>query len=193
MFQNLLERIGRAFRQSQIPYMVIGGQAVLVYGEPRLTKDIDITLGLGIEGLAKIINLVKKLNLKPLVSNIETFVKETMVLPVIHEKSGIRVDLIFSHSPYERQAIIRAKTIKLGRTEIQFAALEDVIIHKMIAGRARDIEDIRTILLKNSKYDSQYISKWLAEFDSALGKELGKSFRAIKNGLSKKAGIMFRF
>lgn len=173
--------------------MVIGGQAVLVYGEPRLTKDIDITLGLGIEGLAKIINLVKKLNLKPLVSNIETFVKETMVLPVIHEKSGIRVDLIFSHSPYERQAIIRAKTIKLGRTEIQFAALEDVIIHKMIAGRARDIEDIRTILLKNSKYDSQYISKWLAEFDSALGKELGKSFRAIKNGLSKKAGIMFRF
>jgi len=25
--------------------MVIGGQAVLLYGEPRLTKDIDITLG----------------------------------------------------------------------------------------------------------------------------------------------------
>jgi hypothetical protein len=27
--------------------MIIGGQAVLLYGEPRLTKDIDITLGRG--------------------------------------------------------------------------------------------------------------------------------------------------
>jgi hypothetical protein len=34
--------------------MVIGGQAVLLYGEPRLTKDIDITLGEGIESLEKI-------------------------------------------------------------------------------------------------------------------------------------------
>jgi len=34
--------------------MVIGGQAVLLYGEPRLTKDIDITLGKGIESLEKI-------------------------------------------------------------------------------------------------------------------------------------------
>ena len=25
--------------------MIIGGQAVLLYGEPRLTRDIDITLG----------------------------------------------------------------------------------------------------------------------------------------------------
>jgi len=29
--------------------MVIGGQAVLLYGEPRLTRDIDITLGIGVE------------------------------------------------------------------------------------------------------------------------------------------------
>ncbi|GAH87084.1 unnamed protein product, partial [marine sediment metagenome] len=25
--------------------MIIGGQAVLLYGEPRLTRDIDVTLG----------------------------------------------------------------------------------------------------------------------------------------------------
>lgn len=29
--------------------MIIGGQAVMVYGEPRLTKDIDITLGVDIK------------------------------------------------------------------------------------------------------------------------------------------------
>ena len=49
MFENLLERIAGELESGAIPYMVIGGQAVLLYGEPRLTKDIDITLGVGSE------------------------------------------------------------------------------------------------------------------------------------------------
>ena len=43
MFQKLLKRIARELDRIKIPYMVIGGQAVLIYGEPRLTKDIDIS------------------------------------------------------------------------------------------------------------------------------------------------------
>lgn len=31
--------------------MVIGGQAILLYGEPRLTRDIDITLGINVDEL----------------------------------------------------------------------------------------------------------------------------------------------
>jgi hypothetical protein len=45
MFETLLERIALALEQAAVPYMVIGGQAVLLHGEPRLTKDIDVTLG----------------------------------------------------------------------------------------------------------------------------------------------------
>lgn len=39
--------------------MVIGGQAVLVHGEPRLTEDIDITLGVDIARVNDIIVLLK--------------------------------------------------------------------------------------------------------------------------------------
>ena len=41
MFARLLGKIATALNKFKIPYMVIGGQAVLVYGEPRATKDID--------------------------------------------------------------------------------------------------------------------------------------------------------
>ena len=51
MFTQLLERIALGLEQRQIPYMIIGGQAVLLYGEPRLTRDIDVTLGVGTERL----------------------------------------------------------------------------------------------------------------------------------------------
>jgi hypothetical protein len=83
-------------------------------------------------------------------------------------------------SPYERQAIGRARDIKLGNSIVRFASLEDVVIHKVIAGRARDLEDVKSILIKNLKYDSVYIEKWLKEFDKSLGAKFLKVFRNIE-------------
>jgi len=169
--------------------MVIGGQAVLLYGEPRLTKDIDITLGVGIDRLGDMKALVNRLRLGYLTEDVDTFVRETMVMPVIEEKSGIRVDFIFSFSPYEKQAIERAKAVLFGKTPIKFAALEDVVIHKVIAGRPRDIEDVESILIKNPGYDPHYIQKWLAEFDAALDKKfLGTFLGLIKKLKSGRPG-----
>ena len=164
--------------------MVIGGQAVLLYGEPRLTKDIDITLGVGVDHLDRLKAIVSRLGLKYLTDRVDDFVKETMVLPVIDQKSGIRIDFIFSFSPYERQAIERARDISFGRTPVKFASLEDVIIHKMIAERPRDLEDVQSILLKNPRYDSQYIEKWLSEFDTALDKNYRESFAELVKKLT---------
>ena len=167
-------------KKGAIPYMVIGGQAVLLYGEPRLTRDIDITLGMGVNGLDKIKKIIKAIGLKILVEKEREFVERNMVLPTIDKKSGIRVDFIFSFSSYARQAIERGKDIKLGRTLVKFASLEDVVIHKVIAGRARDLEDVKSILLKNPKYDSVYIEKWLEEFDKSLEDHFLKIFGEIK-------------
>jgi len=162
--------------------MVIGGQAVLLYGEPRLTRDIDITLGMGVDGYDKVKKNIKAVGLKSLVE--KEFVVRNKVLPTIDKKSGIRVDFIFSFSPYERQAIERARDIKLGRSIVRFASLEDVVIHKVIAGRARDLEDVKSILLKNPKYDLVYIKKWLKEIDKSLGGKFYKIFRNIEKEIS---------
>lgn len=180
MFEKLIKKIAMQLNKFEIPYMIIGGQAMLLYGEPRLTKDIDITLGIGIEEQKKIIQLVNSLKLKILVDDIEEFVKKTMVLPVIEKKSGIKIDFIFSFSSYERGAIERAVNVKFGKTIIKFASLEDIIIHKVIAGRARDIEDIKSILLKNTNYDKKYIVKWLKEFDKSFG---GHFLHLFKNSI----------
>jgi predicted nucleotidyltransferase len=175
----LLKKIARELNKTSIPYMVIGGQAVLLYGEPRLTRDIDITLGINVDELDKVLGITSTLRLKVLVGNEQEFVQRTMVLPAMEEESGIRVDFIFSFSSYEKQAIERAREIRLGRISVRFGSLEDVVIHKVIAGRPRDIEDIRSILLKNTNYDSDYIEKWLKEFDTSLGENLLALFRNI--------------
>jgi hypothetical protein len=183
VFERLLKKIAIQLKKGAIPYMVIGGQAVLLYGEPRLTRDIDITLGMGVKGLDKIKKIIKAIGLKILIEKEKEFVEQNMVLPTLDKKSGLRVDFIFSFSPYERQAIERGKDIKLGSTLVKFASLEDVVIHKVIAGRARDLEDVRSILLKNPKYNLNYIKKWFKEFDQSLGENFLKVFREIKKGL----------
>lgn len=98
--------------------MVIGGRAVLLYGEPRLTRDIDVTVGLTPARLPELLHVVERLGLTPLVEPEtfvpETFVPETLVLPCEQPDTGIRVDFIFSFSTYEREAMQRVRRVAIG-------------------------------------------------------------------------------
>jgi predicted nucleotidyltransferase len=185
VFRELIKKIATELSGRKIPYMIIGGQAVLLYGEPRLTKDIDITLGVGVEELSKIGNAVKAMGLRIETDEVDSFVRETMVLPASEPKSGIRVDFVFSFTPYERQAIERANQVKFDDTSVRFASLEDVVIHKIVAGRARDIDDIRSVLLKNPGYDKEYIRVWLLNFDQALEGKFLSLFEEITSEIGR--------
>src|SRR4030042_5478150 len=167
MFEEILSRIAASLKKHSLPYMIIGGQAVLLYGEPRLTRDIDITLGVNVDYIKKLLAVVRELSLKPIPEDIESFVRQTMVLPALDKATGIRVDFIFSFTPYEIQAIKRSKRVKILKQEVSFASPEDVIIHKIFAGRPRDTEDVKTIILKNPGIDIKYIKKWLRKFDAS--------------------------
>jgi predicted nucleotidyltransferase len=163
--EKLLKRIARRLDEDKIPYMVIGGQAVLVYGRPRLTRDIDITLGIDTDDFVLVEKACKKLNLKILPEKPEEFARDTRVLPVEEVKSKIRVDFVFSFSECEKQALERTRNVLIGDYSVKFASCEDVIIHKMVAGRAVDEEDVRSILIKNKgAIDLKYVKKWLSEF-----------------------------
>ena len=183
MFEKILSNIGSSLKRHNIPYMIIGGQAVLLYGEPRLTRDIDITLGVNTEYVDELLKVIRELSLKPIPENIKLFVQQTMVLPALEETTGIRVDFIFSFTTYEIEAIKRARKITIMGQEVCFASPEDVIIHKIFAGRPRDIEDVRSIILKNSDMDIQYIRSWLKEFDkSSDKKDFLKTFEEVLKG-----------
>jgi hypothetical protein len=147
--------------------MIIGGQAVLLHGQPRMTKDIDITLGVDTKDLDKVVKAVAAIGLEIIPDPFESFVERTFVLPARHQESGIRVDFIFSFIPYERQAIDRAKTVLLKGEPVMFASVEDVIVHKCFAGRPRDLEDARSIIIKNPDFDQAYVRRWLKELESS--------------------------
>lgn len=178
MFEPLLERIARAFDREKLQYMVIGGQAVLLHGEPRLTRDIDVTVGAGLDELARVLAAARGAGLEPLVDP-DTFTRKTMVLPCRDPGTSIRVDMILSFSDYERAALARAKEVRLGVTLVRFAAVEDLIIAKVVAGRPRDLDDVASILLKNPNRDEAWILRWLGELEAALAEPFVARYREI--------------
>jgi hypothetical protein len=81
---------------------------MLLYGEPRPTRDVDVSLGVAPERLSEALEWVRGNGWQVLVEAPVEFVGKTMVLLCLEPASGIGIDLIFSFSPYMQQALKRA-------------------------------------------------------------------------------------
>ncbi len=178
--QSLLSQIAKVLDRENVPYMVVGGQAVMIYGEPRMTKDIDITLGFDADSLPMIKKITAELGLESIIKDEEEFVRKNSVLPLTDHSKSLRVDFIFSFMPYERGAIQRAHRVDIEGVKVAYASIEDIVIHKIFSGRPRDLEDIRGILKKNSNIDKEMIIKWLGPFSATVGRDLVKIFGEIE-------------
>ncbi len=183
MFEKLLKRIAVALNDAGLPYMIFGGQAVLLYGEPRLTRDIDISLGVDTSRSPALLDVIEKMQFRILVDDVEQFLSQTFVLPVLDPNSNIRMDFVFSLTEYERHAIARSKSISVGGVAVRFVSLEDLIVMKTFSGRPRDLEDVASIIRKNHDFDRAYVEKWLQLFDQELDGQFVNTFHKIIHDL----------
>ena len=178
MFAELLARLGRGLDAAGLPYMVIGGQAVLLHGEPRLTRDVDVTLGAGLERLDDLLRALTPMGLRPLVDPAD-FTRRTLVLPCEDPATGLRVDFILSFTPYEHAAIARALAVTVGGATVRFATAEDLVVHKILAGRPRDLEDVRGVLRKTPGLEAGRVRAALGEIGEAVAEPLVERFDAL--------------
>lgn len=171
-FESLLARLTAGLEDAGLAFMLIGGQAVLLHGRVRLTEDIDLTLAAGPEALPRLLDACAALGLEPLPDDVERFVRDTFVLPARDPDSAIRIDFIFSTTPYERQAIERAVRVEMAGRRVPFATAEDLILHKLFAGRARDLEDVDGVVRRaGGDLDWEYLAEWAASFAAIPGRE----------------------
>ena len=62
---------------------------------------------------------------------------------------------------------------------MRFVGVEDLIIHKVVAGRPRDLEDARGILQRTGTLDRELIERWLQKLRAALGSDLLGTYRSL--------------
>ncbi|MBN2400580.1 MAG: hypothetical protein JXI33_09620 [Candidatus Aminicenantes bacterium] len=160
--------------------MVIGGMANAIWGEPRATLDIDITIWVEDE---KIQNLIQSLTpvFKLLPENPREFISKNRVLP-ISTQTNTRIDLLFGMLQFEESAISRAIEIDIHGTPVRFCTAEDLILHKIISVREKDLHDAENITARQkNKLDIAYLEPRIKELAEILEKpEVLKKWQAWK-------------
>ncbi len=161
-----LAGVARLLDELRVPYMVIGGFAVTVWGQPRYTADLDLTIHCPVPEQGLIERLL--CSLTPLVADPVRFVQERRVLPA-RMSDGVAVDIVFAGLPYEVTAIERAVPVEVAGYNVRICTAEDLIVHKIISSRPRDREDIQGIVQRQGNgLDRSYLAPIIRELAAAL-------------------------
>ncbi len=168
-----------------IQYMVIGGVANAVWGEPRVTTDADLVLLLGERSIAEFVELVGT-SFQFLRPDPVEFARRTYVVP-IQVTDDVSADLSLGMLPYEEQAIGRAVLTDIEGVRVPVCTAEDLIIYKAISERAKDWLDIEGILLRQgAKLEQDYIIGWLEQFAQALERpEIVTRYQSLRAQLER--------
>jgi hypothetical protein len=153
----------QSFLQAQgWPFCFIGGLAVQHWGEPRVTRDADVTL---LAGFGREEEFARKLaeRFQPRVPD---FMEKATLARVVllADEHGVGLDVALGALPFEEQVIARSRDVKfLDNWSLKICSAEDLLVMKSLAGRTRDWLDVETVLIRQgAKLDWPYVKRELA-------------------------------
>ena len=161
-------------------WYVFGAQAVIAYGVPRLSADVDVTLDLAPQEPERFVRDMESAGFTLRVQDAD-FVRRTRVLPFVHVATGMPLDVVLAGSGLEDEFLDRARATDLGGFSVPLIDPEDLIIAKLLAGRPKDIEDARGVWrLRGPTLDAERIRRILRLLEGALSQsDLLSGFETI--------------
>jgi hypothetical protein len=147
-----------------IPYMLTGSLAAGVYGEPRMTRDIDLIAVLypthaqrlpGVLGTAFVID----------VATVRDAIAARRIFSVVHRDALQKVDIIVrDESDYEIEKFERRRQVEVDGRSIWIIAPEDLVLSKLVWAKDSrselQLRDVRGIIALQPGLDWPYIEQW---------------------------------
>lgn len=164
----------RPLTASGIPYMVTGSVACTVYGEPRMTLDVDLVVALEAPAIDTFRGLFPETEfyVPPAdVLAIEARRERRGHFNVIHGASGSKADVYISGAdPLHRWAMERRRAAAIGGIDVWLAPPEYVILRKLEyyreGGSEKHLRDIAGVLrVSGDAVDRAALSDWIRRMD----------------------------
>ncbi len=167
LFQSVVALQDR-LREAGILSAVIGGIAVGVWGEPRVTRDVDIKVLLERDAAPRLLEAISP-DYVPLQADPLAALTRTGVL-FVQDAQGTRLDLLLSDVSFDVKAIERARDVTLQPGLVaSVCSPEDLIIYKLVSTRQRDQDDAESVVRRQGEaLDDEYVVTWLRRFEQAL-------------------------
>lgn len=166
---ELLQDLAAGMAECRVPWYLFGAQAAIIWGSPRLSADADVTAYVEPAEVDAFIAAMRRHGFDLVISDSD-FVERTRVLPFIHGKTRMPLDVVLAGRGLEEDFLGRAISVDVQGTPIPVITPEDLIVTKVLAGRPKDIEDIRAVIHeRRASLDDARIRAILSVVEQALG------------------------
>ena len=160
------------FEAAGIDAVVTGSVAAMIYGEPRLTHDIDLVALLDERGIRALVKAFpdEEFYCAPVeVIRVEARRPQRGHFNIIHHETGFKADVyVAGADPLHRWALASRRRVSFGGATLSLAPPEYVIVRKLEFYReghcAKHLSDIRGILQQQGdRIDKKELESRVAE------------------------------
>lgn len=139
----------------------IGGIAVQRWGEPRVTRDVDVTLLTGFGREREFVDGLLAAWPARVDSPLEFAMRHRVLL--LQTPQGVGLDISLGALPFEELVVSRATPYRFGPgLEIRTCSAEDLIVLKLFASRPLDVRDAEGVAIRHHDHlDWNYIEEQL--------------------------------
>jgi len=141
--------ISRFMRRRKWRYCIIGGMALIRWGERRATEDVDITLLTGLGNETDFVDPLLR-SFTGRIPDAREFALKNRVL-LCQASNNVGIDIALGCLPFENGVIDRATPFKFApKLILNTASAEDLIVMKAYAGRTRDWLDVASVVQRQT-------------------------------------------
>lgn len=168
LFEAALE-VERFMRQQQWRFCIIGGLAVIRWGQPRATQDVDYSLLTGFGREEEYVDCLLA-RFPGRIADAKAFALTSRVV-LAQTKGGVPLDIALAGFPFEEKVIARASPFRFAEgVLLTTASAEDLLILKAFAGREQDWVDVQGIVTRQrNQVDWNYILAELTALSELKG------------------------
>jgi hypothetical protein len=149
-------------------WFVFGAQAVGVRGSPRTTQDVDVTVSVPPERITALVGALRGAGFSDRQPDqARELLRNGGVMVLLHDETGFDVDIVLAGSGLEALALSRATVTPLAGVEVPVAHATDLVVMKVLAGRAKDVDDVISIL-RVGEVDRESARDLLGQLEMAL-------------------------
>lgn len=165
---DMLKSMVQTLERLNIPYLITGGMAVVIWGRPRFTADVDIVIELTQENLPRLADALEDFCEMGMIDR--EAMKDAMErggeFNYIDADSDVKVDFwVVGNMPFDRERLRRSVKREAYGISMSFISPEDLLLSKLVwiqKGSYRSIDDVVSILQSQKEsLDWDYISRWV--------------------------------
>ena len=158
---EILKLVCEFLNEEKILYVVVGGLAVLFYGIPRTTMDIDIIIAMDMDETKRFAEFLNENDFFADEEDIKTAFEEKSHATIEDKTSMARLDIKGIYGENDRITLERRSKVSLADFEFYVASPEDTIANKLLFGSEQDVKDAEGIYARQfENLDMAYLEKW---------------------------------